>query len=932
MFESKGNKTKNSNIISLLARGNYRGNRGRNRVLIWAAAAGMLVLSAVFSIAVGKVEAEVLRAQRQGGTLATTYLERGSQQQYEQLQTLRYVKNVGKEFDIGPAYAGDKLCCDIKALDQTAWEQLTAPAYTDMHGAYPVDRGEIMLSRRALSELGITDPTVGMKIPLTIEHNLQNVIEEEFTLSGYFTDYTSTEREAVGYLSEIRTEELGEDWEQPDNILIQQNDMVGAQEVENKLYEDMEMVDSSQRFFGGNTYAYEAMEKFSGGYLVAISCGLLILISAFLLIQNVMSISMHKEMQQYGLLHTLGTTRKQQRQIYFRQTGRIMLWSVLFGGILSAVALGLVIPKILGNLYLDQAGGVGNPDLFHRGMSLFQRNQDLLYRGSDLFHPEVYFLSIGFMVLVLYIAAARTFRKAGKLSPLEAMHYIGEAGNLRANSKTPKTRKHTKHQIAHMAWKNLLRYPRRFALTIVSLVLGITVALCTAVIGRGLDQTNEINAKPDFVIENTVSPADNATWDAAGVEMDYCYHDEFSPVSTTLQEHILSISGIQKESVQTWTGGYLDVRDAGNGLFPWANAGGFTEKEFEEYKAVGLFAGPAVVQVADEAYLEKLADYVKENHLSIDMERLKSGDGVLLLHPHILSPELEQMASQVTGKPLDFTRLHTQEWMAARTEATRGMSLAESWNYGMEHEAEDNAAEDKRWAAAVTMELAGYADTKEEGFPTLVTEGSYEKQGTLYFLTGAEGFQKLGTAQKIFQMQFDVEKDQEEQVKLALQNLLAEENRALHIGAQDQGMVMTAKSDLLEEARSSIRTNQLIMGALSGVLIFMGILNYLNVMLTGMLSRQEEFRTLRNIGMTRKQLRNMLMLEGTYYVLTTGLLVLTIGSGILAVVAAYTKARVSYFQFIYPIGEELLILAVLAVVCAGSPAVLKKISPCDYSK
>lgn len=911
MFEAKGNKTKNSNIISLLARGNYRGNRGRNRVLIWAAAAGMLVLGAVFSIAVGKVEAEVMRAQRQGGTLATTYLERGSQQQYEQLQTLRYVKTVGKEFDIGPAYADDKLCCDIKALDQTAWEELTAPAYTDMHGTYPTDRGEIMLSRRALSELGITDPTVGMKIPLTIEHNLQNVIEEEFRLSGYFTDYTNTECESVGYVSETQTEELGEDWEQPDNILIQQNDMVGAREVENKLYEDVEMVDSSQRFFGGNTYAYEAMEKFSGGYLVAISCGLLILISAFLLIQNVMSISMHKEMQQYGLLHTLGTTRKQQRQIYFRQTGRITLWSVLFGGILSAVALGLVIPKILGSLYLDQAGGAGN---------------------LSLFHPEVYFLSIGFMVLVLYIAAARTFRKAGKLSPLEAMHYIGEAGNLRANSKTPKNRKHTKHQIAYMAWKNLLRYPRRFALTIVSLVLGITVALCTVVIGRGLDQTNEINAKPDFVIENTVSPADNATWDAAGVEMDYCDHDEFSPVSATLQDHILSISGIRKESVQTWTGGYLDVRDAGDGLFPWANAGGFTEKEFEEYKGVGLFAGPAVVQVADEAYLEKLRDYVKENNLNIDMECLESGDGVLLLHPHILSPKLEQMASQVTGKPLDFTRLHTQEWMAARTEATRGMSLAESWNYSIEHETEDNAAEDQRWAAAVTMELAGYADTKAEGFPTLVTEGSYEKEGTLYFLTSAKGFQKLGTAQKTFQVQFDVEKDQEEQVKLALQNLLAEENRSLHIGAQDQGMVMTAKSDLLEEAKSSIRTNQLIMGALSGVLIFMGILNYLNVMLTGMLSRKEEFRTLRNIGMTRKQLGNMLMLEGTYYVLTTGLLVLTIGTGILALVVAYMKARVSYFQFIYPMWEELLILVVLAVICVGCPAVLKKISRGGYPK
>lgn len=46
-----------------------------------------------------------------------------------------------------------------------------------------------------------------------------------------------------------------------------------------------------------------------------------------------------------------------------------------------------------------------------------------------------------------------------------------------------------------------------------------------------------------------------------------------------------------------------------------------------------------------------------------------------------------------------------------------------------------------------------------------------------------------------------------------------------------------------------------------------GILNFFNTMITGILARRREFAILQSIGMTSKQLLQMLILEGSYYTL-----------------------------------------------------------------
>jgi len=76
-------------------------------------------------------------------------------------------------------------------------------------------------------------------------------------------------------------------------------------------------------------------------------------------------------------------------------------------------------------------------------------------------------------------------------------------------------------------------------------------------------------------------------------------------------------------------------------------------------------------------------------------------------------------------------------------------------------------------------------------------------------------------------------------------------------------------------------------GALSFFVGLVGILNFFNAILTGILTRRREFAMLQSIGMTGKQLKTMLVCEGLIYAL--GSIVLSL---LLTVLAGPLLSRV----------------------------------------
>ena len=847
-------RNNNQEITALLARESYNSNKSRNRILTAAVALTVMMLFGVFSLAVGKLETDILLYMRNSGTAASTTLERGNKEQQEEIEALPYIKAVGSSVYIGNT---EEYSCEV--LDETGWEKMTAPAYSDIHGAYPQKAEEIMLPVRALEEIGIHEPELGMEIPASITLPDGEKLEKTFILSGYYTDYRDPAiYRPAGYFSQEFLQRLPIDIAENTTLLIQQKDNIDDEAIEDMLYQDVEMRDDSQQFFGGISVYRQSVYDLAGGFDTAVLMAGLILFGAAMLLYNVMYISLSRDIRQYGLLKTMGTTKKQLRSIVLRQTGRILAGGCVLGGAAGILITVTVIPRLLSRMYLRGRGEAS---------------------AMIAFRPWILALAVVFGGLVTLLSSLWAMNRVVKMSPVEAVKYTGqkekypEKTGIRKRKKKGAGRNPKKFDpekawgysggILAMAWRNLFRFKKRFVLTLLSLGLGILISLGAVVLSTGTDQTNKINqSRPDFKIDchmntNIVEeyPADQVF---------------FSP---KLRDEIISLKGVVDNDT-AWGGyGKVDLREEALQVY--------TADMEDRNRDYGV-----VIQVVSDQWLENLEKLKEEKGLYVDPESVRQGEGLILFHAHLLSRIQEEKGREDMGKEFQIT---------------------------------DMAGEH-----STAMKFAGYLDAYEKGLERMAT--TWNGGDILYFLISEKGFQKLGLTEQIFRVDLEVEEEQEPLLKAELAGIVSRYNRERGNVAQGTELMMSsdmltldAKSDELAAERDYITSSRIVMGALCALLLMMGIANYFNVTMTSLAMRRRELAVLESLGLTRRQLRKMLLLEGIFTALLVTLGVLTVGSFLLWAEGILIKQRLAYFVFQYPALPLVLCLSLLFFLCGALP-------------
>ena len=111
-------------------------------------------------------------------------------------------------------------------------------------------------------------------------------------------------------------------------------------------------------------------------------------------------------------------------------------------------------------------------------------------------------------------------------------------------------------------------------------------------------------------------------------------------------------------------------------------------------------------------------------------------------------------------------------------------------------------------------------------------------------------------------------------------------------------------------------------GVLSAVIAVVGILNFLNAVLTGMIARRREFAVLQSIGMTKGQLKRMLVYEGLLYTLAASGL-----SFLFAVVTEPLAGKMMenmfwFFRFHYTIWPVFLVTVFFVVIGLFLPQIV----------
>lgn len=918
----------NTNVIRLLSEAIRKCNKGRNRILMGTVVLCILTLTFVFGTAYGKINAEYTKNIRMDGTTASTYIEEGTKQQYEKVHFLGYVRETGRRKKMGEATESGKKesVCSIQVLDQAAWEKMMKPAYTGIYGTYPEKQQEIMLSVKTLKKLGIDNPKRGMKIALDVSISFFQTEKEEFKLSGWYSAYTEDNgrSKAIGYVSEKKLKDWGYDIKDGSDILICPSNDMDWKDAEEKLYEDVPMKDNSQQIIATDTAKNRAVKEMTGSYGMAAVEAVMIICGMFLLVYNVMQISMSGDIRQMALLHTIGTTKKQIRKIYIRQIMRTIVPGGITGTVLSVLLLRYLIPELLGRQYLNGYGGA---------------------EELQIFRVEILLLAVVFTLLVILGASEQVIWQTVNRTCIEGMHYTeqkgrkkqqhGKAGHADKGAVLNKKKRSETQELCFMAWKNVTRYRQRFVITVISLFLGIEMFLIVMVITDGSDYANIINQRADFLIAGAFSEyaqkegsgleyqtqtPDKDPLKSQGDNFELLYdndYDEFSPISEKVRKRLWNLDGVKKKESYITEGAYMLSSISRDGLRPLEKDTYLgTNVEYAEESSIDYESGAKMiegldadtVQIVSENELKALKTYVEKNELKVDMDSLENGTGVMIIHDHKLSRKQEKQAEKAVGETVYLSPLKNKE-------------ACIRWNSMTDKERDKEDEKIKAETPSTQYMLSGYLDNQADGFPE-IHQTWHGAEGDIYYLVSEKGFSRLSTKRKTFCMELNVEKKKEKQIMHEIQKILSEENQRRKSNTQtspdgegEAGVFYIARSDLMQKNADYIRGNRIMFGSISVILLCVGLVNYFNIMFTGIVGRKKELEIMRKIGMTRRQERKLLLLEGSYYVLLIAGLLLSVGSIVLKGIEIYMRKQLSYFTFQYPVGAIVGSIVILEILC-----------------
>lgn len=137
----------------------------------------------------------------------------------------------------------------------------------------------------------------------------------------------------------------------------------------------------------------------------------------------------------------------------------------------------------------------------------------------------------------------------------------------------------------------------------------------------------------------------------------------------------------------------------------------------------------------------------------------------------------------------------------------------------------------------------------------------------------------------------------------------------------DTALDYLSKVTLRQTFDGMINMYRLVGGALCAILALIDILNFINSMMTSILSRYKELAMLQSVGMTGRQVKQMLMIEGIGYSalgLICSLLISIVGS---LTVVRMMGAELSYFTWHFTLLPVFLCVIPLVLITAFVPLV-----------
>lgn len=830
---------RNKEVIKRVEKGMMKANRTRNIFAIVAVALTTFMITTVFSLGINYKENMELTSVRTSGTNANVSLAMPTKSQEKEIRDLDYVKTVGTQYMIGSVAGKNEadrdLAIAMQYYDNTEWEKHYKEAISNINGSYPKKENEIMLSEDALSQLGIEKPKLDMEIPLSYVSK-DGEQKDTFTLSGWFRSYTGT---GMAFLSESYCQEHG---------YTLQNSGVLSISLDNpkdNFYDIQDDITLNEN----QTFQGSVSTSSSNGsvYAMIILLVFFIIGSGYLLIYNVLYISISRDTRFYGLIKTLGTTEKQIKTLVKRQAVTFACIGIPIGVILAGALSFGIVPIILENAF-DSGKSIIDAEMF--------------------FHPSIFILSIIFSALTVWISCNAPAKAASKISPIEALRYQNFA-----STKT-KIRSSTNGGKLHvMAYHNVFRDKKRAFLVFMSLFMGITMILGVNGIIGSMKVENFIDKYMDYNFEYT----------DIQFEQPEQPNKEVSQFDEQFVEQIKQIDGVKKVDIQktVWAGidfdevaleGFMKIRYEDSRYKTEGQSYQEMVADLKEYANAGDY-GCYITTLDDKALEEYNA---KHPNTSIDIEAFNRGETAIAG----MDTEYNAPNTALVGKTLSLTA-----------------------------DSSDDKATDFLIDGSFYFE--DYENNLSEGIGRrkdihIVPEIIYVSEAGMERLTKTPIISAIGVDIK--------DMNQVEQIDSELQ--------ALNGTLTKQEWSYKSPIGMMEEYNQVTYSMNLMGNGTAVLLIVIGLINFINVMLTGVVARKNEFAVMESIGTSKKQIQKILTLEGGIYALVTTVLIMTLGNAFLLLVADAVPHMADYAKFEYPFALVICLIFAIFIICLSVPAIV----------
>lgn len=813
-------KVNNRRIVARLAKKEYVANGRKNFLTVIAIMLTTFMITTICSMGISYWNAKTNRSVSLEGMKYDIQLPEPTKEQVERAKQIDSIQYAGLSVKCAtiPLDKNDINKIHLFWSDHTNWEKQRIPAFEFYKGTYPDKQDEVVMSTQTLKELGITNPKIGMKLDVTyspLKFGAHNSYQKQFTLTGYYRDYTGASR---GFISQTFYEKTGvkqTDLSQGYLNISLKNPIYSKKDI--KLLGDKIGLLNNQIFFAD----YDLMSSFLKFLTGIIGLFLLIMVSGYLFIYNILYISVSKEVRFFGQLKTIGMTSKQIKGIVQKQ----IIWNSLIG-----IPLGLVFGSFV-SFYLV-------PFMLHIANPTIKSNQKVM------FHPIIFVGAILFSLITVYISCRKPAKIAGEIAPIEAAKYVA----IQSIPKQKKSKNGSK--LTHIAWRNMFRIKKQADMILLSFFVALTVFISVNAIVKSNSARNILNHfyQYDYRLLNETME-------------DKQPEEKFNEAELKKLESLEGIASIRKVF-------------SSNIQLPYDNS--ILKGYFDRLSKLPIippeFAGQLKTYKANnnkKNFTSKIVG-IDENGFDVLNEKLGNTlnkkefmDGKV----GIIKPAFNTSAKEAINKTIKYTPLEGSK------------------EYSIKIVAE--------WDLLGPNYLAGGWSPDIIVSDKLVKEILKNPKIELVDINYAKPFSKA----------------------------MDKKIKTLFAGVKD--ISFDSKLDDYDEMIKSENQLKILGGALGIILAFLAVLNYSNMMATSIQSRIKEFAILQSIGMTQKQIKKVILLEGIGYgVISIGLSIL------LGVPISYLvfKATDRYgLNIQVPILENVVVFLCIMLVCILVPLMVYRI-------